>query len=74
VVYWYVLEVAHIRDGIMALVMALWVTGLGTIGGLVGYGIQRLKSKTLHLWAHRSDKPDFSQDNSYGDMAVWKSS
>ena len=44
VVYWYVLEVAHIGDGLMTPVMALWAAGSGAIGGLVSYGIQSLKT------------------------------
>ena len=56
VVYWYVLDVAHIGDGLIAPVVALWAAGLGAIGGLVSYGIQSLKSKTLHQRPQRQDK------------------
>lgn len=55
-VYWYVLEVAHIGDGLIAPVMALWMAGLGATGGVIGYGIQCLKSSTLHQHVQRSDK------------------
>jgi hypothetical protein len=44
VVYWYVLEVAHIGDGLITPVMALWTAGLGAIGGLVSHVIQSLKT------------------------------
>jgi len=43
-VYWYVLDVAHIGDGLITPVVALWAAGSGSIGGLVSYGIQSLKT------------------------------
>jgi len=43
VVYWYVMEVAHIGDGIMTPIMLVVMAGLGAIGGLTSYGIQSLK-------------------------------
>ena len=44
VVYWFVLEVVNIGDGIMAPVILLFVAALGAFGGLVSYGVQRLKT------------------------------
>jgi hypothetical protein len=43
VVYWYVMEVAHIGDGIITPIMLVVMAGLGAIGGLISYGIQSLK-------------------------------
>jgi hypothetical protein len=43
VVYWYVMEVTHIGDGIMTPIMLVVMAGLGAIGGLISYGIQSLK-------------------------------
>ena len=42
VVYWYVMEVAHIGDGIMTPIMLVVMAGLGAIGGVISYGIRSL--------------------------------
>jgi hypothetical protein len=43
VVYWYVMEVAHIGDGLITPVMLVFMAVHGAIGGLISYGIQSLK-------------------------------
>jgi hypothetical protein len=45
-VYWYVIEVAHIGDGIITPIVLVVTAGLGAIGGLISYGIQSLKRLT----------------------------
>jgi len=45
-VYWYVIDVAHIADGLITPVVLVVTAGLGAIGGLIGCGIQSLKCLT----------------------------
>jgi len=44
VVYWYVLDIAHIGDGVITPIVALWAAGAGSVGGLVSYKIQSRKA------------------------------
>ena len=46
VVYWYVMEVACMGDGLMTPIILVFTAGLGAIGGLISYGIQSLKRPT----------------------------
>jgi hypothetical protein len=39
-VYWYVLGVAHIGDGLVPPAMGLWAAGLGAVGGLISCAIK----------------------------------
>jgi uncharacterized membrane protein YdjX (TVP38/TMEM64 family) len=46
VVYWLVLDVANIGDGIIAPVMLLFAAALGAIGGLIGYLVRRPQTRS----------------------------